>query len=93
HPRGDAAHQRAALFTQPGDKAGGGEAVVQASCCMARRLYEIEFEGRRYPSKAIVGLAEGLGAMKAVLNNQVQRAMNLFFGSVLATISLTVPVV
>ncbi len=31
--------------------------------------------------------------MKAVLNNQVQRAMNLFFGSVLATISLTVPVV
>ncbi len=36
---------------------------------------------------------EGLGAMKAVLNNQVQRAMNLFFGSVLATISLTVPTV
>ncbi len=36
---------------------------------------------------------EGLGAMKAVMNNQVQRAMNLFFGSVLATISLTVPVV
>jgi Ca2+:H+ antiporter len=34
-----------------------------------------------------------LGALKAVLNNQVQRAMNLFFGSVLATISLTVPVV
>ncbi len=28
---------------------------------------------------------EGLGALKAVLNNQVQRAMNLFFGSVLAT--------
>ncbi len=26
---------------------------------------------------------EGLGALKAVLNNQVQRAMNLFFGSVL----------
>ncbi len=36
---------------------------------------------------------EGLGAIKAVLNNQVQRAMNLFFGSVLATISLTVPAV
>ncbi|RRA38875.1 sodium-potassium/proton antiporter ChaA, partial [Cronobacter sakazakii] len=32
-------------------------------------------------------------ALKAVLNNQVQRAMNLFFGSVLATISLTVPTV
>ncbi|MFP1875059.1 sodium-potassium/proton antiporter ChaA [Lonsdalea quercina] len=36
---------------------------------------------------------EGLGAIKAVLQNQVQRAMNLFFGSVLATISLTVPAV
>lgn len=36
---------------------------------------------------------EGLGAMRAVMNNQVQRAMNLFFGSVLATISLTVPAV
>jgi Ca2+:H+ antiporter len=36
---------------------------------------------------------EGLGAIKAVLMNQVQRAMNLFFGSVLATISLTVPAV
>ncbi|WP_237930629.1 sodium-potassium/proton antiporter ChaA [Buttiauxella sp. S19-1] len=36
---------------------------------------------------------EGLGALRAVLSNQVQRAMNLFFGSVLATISLTVPAV
>ncbi len=36
---------------------------------------------------------EGLGAIKAVLHNQLQRAMNLFFGSVLATISLTVPAV
>ncbi|PHI29158.1 sodium-potassium/proton antiporter ChaA [Budvicia aquatica] len=36
---------------------------------------------------------EGLGALRAVLDNQVQRAMNLFFGSVLATISLTVPAV
>src|SRR5699024_3249951 len=36
---------------------------------------------------------EGLGAIKAALNNQVQRAMNIFFGSVLATISLTVPTV
>ncbi len=36
---------------------------------------------------------EGLGAIKAVMQNQVQRAMNLFFGSVLATISLTVPAV
>ncbi|GKX63837.1 sodium-potassium/proton antiporter ChaA [Pragia fontium] len=36
---------------------------------------------------------EGLGALRAVMANQVQRAMNLFFGSVLATISLTVPAV
>lgn len=36
---------------------------------------------------------EGLGALKAVMNNHVQRAMNIFFGSVLATISLTVPTV
>ena len=36
---------------------------------------------------------EGLGAFKSILNNQVQRAMNLLLGSVLATISLTVPTV
>lgn len=36
---------------------------------------------------------EGLGAIRAVLANQVQRAINLFFGSILATISLTVPTV
>lgn len=36
---------------------------------------------------------EGLGVLRAVLNNQVQRAMNLLFGSVLATISLTIPAV
>jgi Ca2+:H+ antiporter len=36
---------------------------------------------------------EGAGAIKAALNNQLQRAMNLFFGSVLASIALTVPAV
>lgn len=36
---------------------------------------------------------EGLGALKAVINNQVQRAMNIFYGSIIATISLTVPTV
>lgn len=36
---------------------------------------------------------EGLGAMRAVLNNKLQRAVNMYFGSVLATISLTVPAV
>ncbi len=36
---------------------------------------------------------EGAGAFNSILQNQVQRAMNLLLGSVLATISLTVPVV
>ncbi|MDO6765115.1 calcium:proton antiporter [Agarivorans sp. 1_MG-2023] len=36
---------------------------------------------------------EAVGAAKAALNNQLQRALNLFFGSVLATIALTVPAV
>lgn len=36
---------------------------------------------------------EGTGAFRAILQNQVQRAMNLLLGSVLATISLTVPLV
>ena len=51
--------------------------------------------------KALTGLIvavlifapEGLAAIKAVLNNQLQRAINMYFGSVLATISLTVPAV
>lgn len=36
---------------------------------------------------------EGTGAFRSVLQNQVQRAMNLLLGSVLATISLTIPLV
>lgn len=36
---------------------------------------------------------EGLGAIKAIFNQQVQRGMNLLFGSVIATISVTVPIV
>lgn len=43
---------------------------------------------------ALIILApEAVGAIKAALTNQLQRAMNLFFGSVLATIALTVPAV
>ncbi len=38
-------------------------------------------------------LPEGIGATKSILKNQVQRAMNLYLGSVLATISLTIPVI
>lgn len=36
---------------------------------------------------------EGISAIKAGIHNEVQRAMNIFFGSVLATISLTVTTV
>ncbi len=51
--------------------------------------------------KALTGLIvailifapEGLGAIRAVLSNNLQRAVNMYFGSVLATISLTVPAV
>ena len=39
----------------------------------------------------IVLAPEAVGAIKAAFNNQLQRAMNLYFGSVLATIALTVP--
>ncbi|MBY5920264.1 calcium:proton antiporter [Ferrimonas balearica] len=43
---------------------------------------------------ALIILApEAVGAIKSALSNQLQRAMNLFFGSVLATIALTVPAV
>ncbi len=41
----------------------------------------------------IVLAPEAVGALKAAFNNQLQRAMNLYFGSVLATIALTVPAV
>ena len=39
----------------------------------------------------IVLAPEAVGAIKAAFNNQLKRAMNLYFGSVLATIALTVP--
>lgn len=38
-------------------------------------------------------LPEGIGATKSILKNQVQRAMNLYLSSILATISLTIPVI
>lgn len=41
----------------------------------------------------IIMAPEAVGAVKAALTNQLQRAINLFFGSVLATIALTVPAV
>jgi Ca2+:H+ antiporter len=36
---------------------------------------------------------EGLGAIRATLNNQLQRSVNILLGSVLATIGLTIPAV
>lgn len=42
---------------------------------------------------ALVLSPEGLGAITASLHNQLQRSINILFGSVLATIGLTIPAV
>jgi len=42
---------------------------------------------------ALVLAPEGIGAIRADLRNQLQRAINILFGSVLATIGLTIPAV
>ena len=42
---------------------------------------------------ALVLAPEGIGAIEATLNNQLQRSINILFGSVLATIGLTIPAV
>ncbi len=42
---------------------------------------------------ALVLSPEGLGGITASLENQLQRSMNILFGSVLATIGLTIPAV
>jgi Ca2+:H+ antiporter len=39
----------------------------------------------------LVATPEALGAVRAALANQLQRAMNIFMGSVLSTIGLTIP--
>ena len=39
----------------------------------------------------LVATPEALGAAKAALRNDLQRSMDIFLGSVLATIGLTVP--
>ena len=39
----------------------------------------------------LVATPEAIGATKAAFHNQLQRAMNIFLGSVLATIGLTIP--
>jgi Ca2+:H+ antiporter len=42
---------------------------------------------------ALVLIPEGIGAIRADLRNQLQRSINILFGSVLATIGLTIPAV
>lgn len=42
---------------------------------------------------ALVLAPEGVGAIRADLRNQLQRSINILFGSVLATIGLTIPAV
>jgi len=41
----------------------------------------------------LVLVPEGLGAIRAALTNHVQRAMNILFGSALATLAMTIPAV
>ena len=41
----------------------------------------------------LVLVPEGVGAIEAALANQVQRAMNILLGSVLATLAMTIPAV
>jgi len=41
----------------------------------------------------LVLVPEGLGAIQAALANHVQRAMNILFGSALATLAMTIPAV
>lgn len=41
----------------------------------------------------LVATPEALGAVRAALGNQLQRSMNIFLGSVLSTIGLTVPAI
>jgi Ca2+:H+ antiporter len=40
----------------------------------------------------IVAIPEAIGAMRAAMTNQLQQSVNIFLGSVLCTIGLTVPV-
>ena len=40
----------------------------------------------------LVAVPEGIGAARAALDNRLQRSVNIFLGSVLSTISLTIPV-
>jgi Ca2+:H+ antiporter len=42
---------------------------------------------------ALVLTPEGIGAIRADLRNQLQRSINILFGSVLATIGLTIPAI
>jgi len=44
-----------------------------------------------FAGQDLVAAPESIGAVKAALDNQMQRAVNIFLGSVLATIGLTIP--
>ncbi len=41
---------------------------------------------------ALVATPEAIGAVRAAVVNQLQRSMNIFLGSVLSTIGLTIPI-
>ena len=39
----------------------------------------------------LIATPEALGAIRAAINNQLQRSVNIFMGSVLSSIGLTIP--
>lgn len=41
---------------------------------------------------ALVATPEAMGAIRSALDNQLQRSVNIFLGSVLSTIGLTIPI-
>ena len=92
-----------------GDEAPIWFSTVMLAAYMAAVLYLVEqfgppvdylLETLQAPAGAargrlrrVPGRAKSIGAVKAALDNQMQRAVNIFLGSVLATIGLTIPAV
>jgi Ca2+:H+ antiporter len=83
--------------------------TVMLAACMAAVVYLVEqfgppidylLETLQAPAPLggifialLVATPESIGAVKAALDNQMQRAVNISLGSVLATIGLTIPAV
>jgi Ca2+:H+ antiporter len=53
--------------------------------------YVIETMGAPDAAGGVAATPEAIGAVRAALANRVQRSINIFLGSVLSTIGLTIP--